>query len=339
MKLKLWLLCTLFIFAANSVLADDAGLRYITTRGTVKCGTESENKIFVHKDTDGKLNGFDVEICRMLSTAIFGKNDRITMVPLSANQVSKAIETNKIDVMIGGLPYSATTESGTRTCPVSVMYYDNQVFLARPLENAESMQSYKGARVCVVNESDDLSKLKTYNDQYQLDFNILPFPNLSKAKEAFFLKRCQLLTANSLLLKDIMLNSPAGTTGVEILPEVIVSRPVYIYTDKNNPTMRSIIKWVINASRLAEEYGINSDNIGLFSAAADTSTQNLLGLNKELWQKFGLEPTWLQTSVKESGNYGEIFENTLGSNSKYNFMRGKSNLITKGGWIITDPFL
>lgn len=340
MKLKLSVLCMISLLTATAANASpDAGLRYINTRGKLLCGTQTENKIFSYKDEDGKQQGFNVEICKMISTAIFGRSDRFAMVPLSDNQVSSALYSNKIDVMIGGMPYSADNEISSKAAPIGVLYYDNQIFAAHKKENATSMEDYKGARVCVVKESDDMSKLQTYNAKYQLDFNILPFANAVRAKEAFFLKRCQLLTGNSMLLKDMLINSPTGTSGVEILPEIIASRPVYLYSEKNNTTFRSQLKWALNAIKLAEELGLSSENIDLNLASQDIVVQNLLGTNDKLWKKFKLEPNWVQVFLRENGNYGEVFENSLGQKSRFNMPRKENNLGKNGGQITSDTFI
>ena len=340
MKLKLFLLLMTSAFVAGEALATaNAGLRYINTRAQVRCGTEQGTKAFAWKDEDGNWHGIDADICRMISTAVFGRNDRFVMVPLAGNQVSKALTSNKIDVMLGGLAYSANNEITTQAAPAAILYYDNQTFLAQGGIKATSMESFKGSRVCVVNDSDDLSKLKTYNNKYQLDFAILPFANLARAKEAFFLKRCTLLTGNSLLMKDILVNSPSGTSGVEMLPEIVTTRPVYIYTEKDNTTLRSVIRWIINAPLLAEDAEITSENIDMAMTTQDPSLSNLLGIDDRLWKKFGLNPAWVPMTIKESGNFGEMFERNIGSQSKFKLPRGENNLIKNQGHMIPDPFL
>lgn len=345
MKLKLCFCLALFsIFigvaeAATPRFSRNAGLRYINTRGKVYCGTETGNKILAYQDNKGNWQGMDVELCKLLSTAIFGRSDKFQMVPLASNQVSNALYTNKIDVMIGGLPYSATTEMSTRAAPVDVWYYDRQVFLAHAVKGATSMEAYKGKKVCVVNNTDDLAKLKVYNDRYQLDFSLLTFPTVRDAKNAFLLDRCQLFTGNSMILRDVVVNSPAGVSDVEMLPETVTVRPVYIYADKDNTTLKSIIKWAVNAVKQAEEIGLTSKNVDINLSSSDPSTRNLLGLDEKLWNRFKLSPTWLQTYLKESGNYGEIFENNLGENSQFKIKRNENKLVKDQGLMFSTPFI
>ncbi len=345
MKLKLWLCILISAFAAGSALAaatpmaENPGLHYINIRGKVRCGTPAGNKILAWRDEQGNWQGMDAEFCRMLSTAIFGRGDRIQMVPLEANEVSSALYGNKIDVMIGGLPFSATTEMTTRARPVDAWYYDRQVFLAHEIEGATSMEDYRGKKICVVNNSDDLAKLEVYNNRYQLEFPLLKFANFRLAREAFLLDRCQLLTGNSMILRDLMINTPAGVSDVVMLPETVTVRPVYVFVDKANTTLQSIVKWVMNAVKEAEENELTSKNVSIHLTSTDPSIRNLLGLDTKLWERFKLNPTWLQTYLKENGNYGEIFEKNLGEGSVFKIRRNENNLLKNKGLMFSVPFI
>ena len=135
------------------------------------------------------------------------------------------------------------------------------------------------------------------------------------------LHRCQLLTGNSMILRDVVVNSPAGVSDVEMLPETITVRPVYVFADKANGSLQSIVKWTMNALKEAEENELTSKNVDIHLSSKDPSIRNLLGLDQQLWQRFKLSPTWLQTYLKESGNYGEVFEKYLGEESVFKIKR------------------
>ena len=325
--------------AASNALAANAGLRYINARGIVRCGTEAGNQITAYKDENKQWQGIDVEFCKMLATAVFGRSDRFQMVPLHVNEVAKALATDKIDVMVGGLPYSAGNEIGTRAMPAAVWYYDRMVFAAKNAAEATSMEAFKGEKVCIVSGNDDLNRLGAYNNQYHLELSVLPFASTARAREAFLLSRCRLFAGNLVPLKDLIVNTPAGTSNVEILPEVVVTRPIYIYTERENTNLRSIVKWVVNASHAAEELGLNAESLKMNLASVDPSVRNLLGLNEKLWKKFRLEPKWLQIQLREGGNYGEIFERTLGEKSRFGIERNENKPRSAGGNFEAEPFL
>ncbi|MGN0913293.1 MAG: transporter substrate-binding domain-containing protein [Alphaproteobacteria bacterium] len=339
MKLKFSICCFLSLLAAQNALAADAGLRYITTRGIVRCGTDLSSDTYAKKDEDGIWSGIDVDFCKAFSLAVFGRSDRFEMVNVSSANADKALKTNKIDIMFGGMPYSASTDLSGKASPADVLYYDRQMFLAKKIDDADSMEAYKGSKVCTVTNSEDLSRLQEYSEKYKLDFNPLLFRSENKAREAFLLNRCQLLTGNAVYLKSILTKNYAGKDDVALLPETIAVNPVYAYVAKDNITLRIISKWIINSLKLAEEKEATSQNIKVFIGTKETSTRNLLGDNPELWQKFGLKPDWVRKAIAEIGNFGEIYEKNLGKDSELAMERKENQLMKNGGLIRPQPFL
>lgn len=142
-----------------------------------------------------------------------------------------------------------------------------------------------------------------------------------------------------MILRDIVIHSPAGVSDVEMLPETITVRPIYVYADKDNTMLKSIIKWTMNAVKQAEETGLTSKNVDIHVSSTDPSTRNLLGLDEQLWKRFKLAPTWLQTYLKESGNYGEVFEKELGEGSQFKIKRNENNLLKNKGLMFSVPFI
>ena len=104
MKLKFALCCLFFVSAVSEAAAADAGLRYIQTRGVVRCGTDLSAKTYAYKDTDGYWRGIDADLCRTLAAAVLGDKERIEMVNVTTNMVTNSLPNNKMDVMHGGAP-------------------------------------------------------------------------------------------------------------------------------------------------------------------------------------------------------------------------------------------
>lgn len=306
----------------------------------MRCGTDLSAKTYAYKDADGYWRGIDADLCRTLAAAVLGDKERIEMVNVTTNMVSKYLTTNKIDVMLGGAPYSAGMEISSQATPIDVIYYDKQMFLARNADKAGSMEDYRGQKVCVVNNSEDQYNLEEYNARYNLDLKPLPFASSQRAKEAFLLNRCTLLTGNALYLTNTLKSAGIKDENTMVLPEVISVKPVYAFASKNNNALRISAKWILNALKLAEDIGINSSNIDIFIGVEDTSTKNLLGVNDALWNRFKVrDPQWVRKALKEIGNYGEIYEKNLGRESEFKLEREQNRLLKDGGLIIPQPFL
>ena len=338
MKQNFWFLCLLSCFLATNSWAADAGLRFIKTRGEVLCGTDLSAKTFAYQDEAGFWRGIDADLCRVFSAAIFGRTDRFKLVDVKAEQANAAIANNKIDIMLGNAPATASKDISGRTTQAAVVYYIRQMILAHKNEAATSMEDFKGKKICVITGTDDYYNLQDFSDKYKLDLRPLFFRDTASAKEAFLLKRCDLYTGNELYLQSIINNMSDTSVEIEILPEVIAEKPVFAQVLKDNQKLRTSIKWILNALALAEKKGINSKNIDIFIGLKDGSVKNLLGVNPDLWDKFELNPTWVRTVINELGNYGEIYEKNLGSLSEFNIERGKNNLIENGGLINTQSF-
>ncbi len=340
MKLKTLIWSSLLLLAATEVFAADAGLRYIGSRGLIRCGTDLSTRSYAYKDEEKVWRGIDADLCRVFSMAIFGNSGSFEMIDVQANEISKALSSNKIDIMFGNNAMNASYEINSKANAVDIIYYDKQVFLAKPLEEeATSMAAYKGSNVCAVKNSEDLNNIYEYNRKFEAEFKPLSFINAAKAKEAFFLNRCPLLTANEIYLKGLAQSVVTKDKSMEILPEIVAYRPIYAYVNKENITLRIVSKWILNALLLAEAQNITSKNVDVFIGLTDNSTRNLLGAEKKLWLDFGLKPDWVQKAVRELGNYGEIYERNLGKDSDNKIERDKNNLIENGGLMKYQPFI
>src|SRR5438270_9266462 len=54
--------------------------------GALSCGVPTGIPGFAQPDNQGKYTGFDVDICRAISAAVFGDPDKVKYVPLTAQQ-------------------------------------------------------------------------------------------------------------------------------------------------------------------------------------------------------------------------------------------------------------
>ena len=343
MKLKnfafLAVAAVLALMTTESAAKDGDGLKYISTRGEIRCGTDLSTRTYAHKDEYGEWKGFDADICRLFSLAIFGDSSHFKLVHVSAPEISQALADNKIDVMLGNTALSAAYEMKSKANAAEILYYDRQMFLAEAKPGAKSMEAYRGSKVCAVGNSEAANNIRNYSRKYELDLKILPFRSAAEAKAGFYLKRCQLLTGNETYLRGLAKTVKTSNSRSVVLPEVIARRPVYAYVSRDNNQLRLIAKWILNAPRIAEEEGMNAQNIKIFIGNTDNSIRNLLGDSPDLWQAFGLRPDWVKKAISELGNYGEIYERNLGKDSPLKIDRDQNNLIKNDGLIQALPFL
>lgn len=306
----------------------------IVSRKVLRCGSDLSVQSYARKD-DGEWKGFDADFCRVMAQAILGDSQKIEIVNVSTNDVARALDSGTIDIMLSGSPSSAFLETSGEALSAGTLYYDYQMLLARQ-EDANDLEGYQGKKLCISADSEFFKNFDEYNNKYNMGITYLTFADFNEAKRAFLLKRCQLLTAGSLLLQGVSQN---GIKNTKILPNKVAVYPVYAYVQKNNNELRLATKWVLNALYLAEEYGINAKNIKFYAFNDNMELKNLMGEDEKLWSGLKVRPTWLKDVVGVYGNYADIYERNFGKDAEYNLERFEGNLLKNGGTVYPVPFM
>ncbi len=83
-------------------------------------------------------------------------------------------------------------------------------------------------------------------------------------------------------------------------------------------------------------------SLGLRDEAIYGSEQVFLrlreGNGETLQVKMGLANDWVVGVIKQVGNYGEIFERSLGPDTPFDMARGPNELWTNGGLMYAPPY-
>lgn len=337
MKLKFLFLGLFIATFAFEAISADFGTSAIKRRQHIACGINSEYKSLAYKQ-NGRWQGFDADICRAIAAAFLDDAEKFKLVAVKKEDIGKALNSGKIDVILGHSSLSSTDEAELYVTPIDTLYFDRQIFASRQEKDASSMRDFAGAKVCVLRNSSALTSLSEYNQKYALGFKILQLPSLASAKEAFYLKRCDLITGSEIFIKNIVAELRSGEPA-QILPEEISYQPIKAYTAGSSPTLNIAMRWIINALKLAYASDITSQNISTFNATKSPSLQNLLGLTPKAWQKLNLEPEWVKDYIPIYGNYQQILDRNIGKDSALQLNMKQNDLIEKGGFLSSQPFI
>ena len=292
-------------------------------------------KSYAYKE-DGVWHGIDADLCRVVAQALLGDNKKIQMVNVSQKNMSRALDENRIDVMLSGGAYSAKTETSRQALSAGFLYYDHQMLMVHK-NDSENLKDYKGKKICISTDSDYFKNFDDYNFANDLGIRYLTFNTLKEAKEAFLLNRCQMLTASGLVLNGIIeerINSNA-----KVLPQQIALHPVYAYVQRDNNELRLALKWIFNALFLAEQYDINAQNLSFFASNDNPEIRNLLGDDTQLWTDLKAKPQWVREVISLLGSYKDIYDKNLGADSGYHLDRKEGRLVKDGGTIYPLPFI
>lgn len=320
---------------APQVQQQRSPIEQIVWNNKVRCGSDMSIKSYAYKE-DGVWNGIDADLCRVIAQALLGDNKKIQMVNVSPKNMQRALDENRIDVMLSGGAYSAKTEISRQALSAGFLYYDHQMLMAHK-DAPEDLNEYKGKKICISTDSDYYKNFDDYNWDNNLGMRYLTFSTLKEAKEAFLLNRCQMMTASGLMLHGILRDLPG--TNAKILPQQIALHPVYAYVQRDNAELRLALKWVFNALFVAEKYDINVQNLNFYSSNDNPEIRNLLGDDEQLWLDLKVKPHWVKEVISLFGNYRDIYDKDLGKDSDYNLKRSEGKLVKDGGTIYPLPFM
>lgn len=333
---------SLFVFALfclGSVRPACAGpvLSRIKQTGVVRCGARTTADAYAYRK-ENEWYGIDVEICRLVASALLGRPEAVQIVPVNQEEGFRLLENGQIDILNAATPWTIGNELNNNVSFPAVFYYSALAFIGHYKPEATSMKSYQGAKVCVEGTPFLVQEIEAYNKRHGLDLRIMKLPSLSRAKELLYLKRCDLVFARlETLHSDYFKKSPADVDLV-VLPEIVRTYPTGPYIRDDDKELFKVVRWLIHGVIKAEEKGVSSQNIEDFQNTEDPEIQNLLSQDKPSADKMGLDNGWLYRAIAEQGNYGEIIQRGLGDKSVLQLNRAANKLIKDGGLVQIQDF-
>lgn len=297
-------------------------LAAIKRRGRLNCGVNQGLVGFAYTDNRGEWRGFDVDFCRALAAAVLGDGDAVRFVPLTADNRFDALSDDRIDVLWRNTSWTMERDTGGRFAFGGVNYYDGQGFLVRRSLNLNSAAELNGARVCVQSGSTSALNADDYFRSRGIAYRAVVLATEEAARQAYGREDCDALSA------DISALAAARTTLADpqqhaLLPDVISKEPLGPVTRRGDEQWTAVVRWTLNALILAEEYGVTQANVDeLSEGARDPRVRRLLGTEGAFGARMGLAETWAADAVGAVGNYSEVFERNLGSQSPLDLARG-----------------
>ena len=135
--------------------------------------------------------------------------------------------------------------------------------------------------------------------------------------DAFFTGRCDVLTEDASTLASRISIRPDGDDYV-ILPQTISKEPLAPGVRDYDSEWKDVVNWVVQGLIAAEEMGITQANVASLAANPPSyAVARFLGVPYEGGEVYALgfdriDPQFIQRAIAAVGNYGEIYERTVG---------------------------
>lgn len=306
-------------------------------RGHLVCGVSEGTAGFSAADGRGTWSGLDVEFCAALAAAAFGNKDAVKFRPLSAADRFRALGAGEVDVLARSTTWTLTRETELGLRFAGVLFYDGQGFLVRRAHALNSVFELSGASICALAGTPADKGLTDYFRVHQMRFQLVSAARWEDLTKAYASDACTLISSDITVLAQERERLPNPGDHM-LLPEVILKEPMGPAVRQGDEQWFSIVRWTLMALIDAEELGVTSGNVDELRGAPFGGVRQFLGLDTDLGQGMGLAPDWTYQVIKQVGNYGEIFERTVGSKSPLRLERGFNDLWTRGGLMYSAPF-
>ncbi|HSR11062.1 MAG TPA: transporter substrate-binding domain-containing protein, partial [Thermodesulfobacteriota bacterium] len=121
----------------------------VRSKGILHCGVTESMAGYAFKDGQGRWQGFMVDFCRAVSTAVLGDGERVTFTPLTASARFPALLAGKIDLLAHNTTLTFEREAALGIEFPGIYLYDGQGFLVARNSRFRKVAELKGATVCV----------------------------------------------------------------------------------------------------------------------------------------------------------------------------------------------
>jgi general L-amino acid transport system substrate-binding protein len=311
-------------------------LKAVKERGTLNCGVSQGLLGFSSMDDKNAWTGFDVDICRAVAAAIFGDPAKVTFMPLDAAARFTALQSNQIDVLSRNSTWTMSRESSLGLLFAGVAYYDGQGFLLRRDAGIDTALQLGGRTVCAQTGTTSELNLSDYFRATNMPLKVLAFGTAEESLKAYDDRKCDVLTSDVSQLYAERLKLAAPDSHM-ILPEVISKEPLGPAVRQGDDQWFNLVKWTLYSLINAEELGVKSAAIEDALKSPNPKIRRLVGTEGEFGQQLGLANDWAARAVGAVGNYGEIYERNVGTQSRLSIPRGVNALWTQGGIQYAPP--
>ena len=306
----------------------------IKARGVLICGVSQASPGSALPDSHGRMVGFHADICRAYAAAIFNDPEKVRYVPLSDVARFTAAQSGEIDVWESSTALTLVRDSTLGlTMPVVTMY-TGQGFLVNKKLHAKSLADLNGATICASQGSEVERNVNDYTARSGMHMTTIAFEGQSEVLSAFFSGRCDAISNDMLSLASNRVSAP-HPDDFELMPELISKEPHGPVVRSDDVQWATLVKWVVFALIQAEEFDLTKDNVQkAYETTTDPRLLRFFGKAGNAGAGFGLRNSWAYDVVRAVGNYGEIYENNLGSKG-LKLDRGVNRLWTKGGVMVS----
>ena len=294
----------------------------VQARGELRCIVSTGLPGFAYTDAAGVYQGFDADFCRATAAAVLGDASKVKFVPATGKTRFTILNSGEGDVLWRNTTWTFVRDVDVKLTFVGVNYYDGQGFMAPKSLGVKSAKDLGGATVCIQTGTTTELNLADFFRTNKISYEPVPIETNDESRTNYLAGRCDVYTTDASGLAASRATFPNPKDHV-ILPEIISKEPLGPVVRHGDDQWGDVIRWVLNATRGAEELGVTQANVAEMAKGTNNPEINrMLGTEGDLGAMLGLQKDWGQKVIGAVGNYSEIFERHIGKDTDIGLDRG-----------------
>ena len=343
LKRSLLLVILLLAMSGAAVMAQDTVTvgpitQAVMDRGELICGVNNALPGFGYPDDAGVIQGFDADVCRAVAAAILGDSTKVNFRPVVAADRPTVLQSGEVDMLSRNTTWtlSRDTDWGVTFGPTT--FYDGQGVMVMADSGITSLEDLAGGIICTNAGTTTELNITDAMQSRGIDFQLQTFQDFNAVMATFTQGGCDAVTTDKSGLVS-QKASAADPGSLKILDITLSKEPLGPLSPQSDPQFADIVRWTVFGLIQAEEFGITSENVDTFLDSENPSIQRFLGIgDNAAGSHLGIANDFMVTVIKQVGNYGEIYDRTLGPETIFGLERGVNALWTDGGLLYSPPF-
>ncbi len=228
--------------ASGTSFPEGSTMAKLAAAGTVRVGTKFDQPLFGLKGLDGKPQGFDVEIAKIIAAKMGIPADKITYTETPSKIREDVLANNQVDMVVA--TYTINDARKQKVSFAGPYYIAGQDLMVKTDNTAitgpESLKA-ANARVCSVSGSTPAKEITKYVDQA----NIVLFDVYSKCADALRNGQVEAVTTDNVILSGLVSTSQGA---FKLVNKPFTKEPYGIGISKGNTAFCQFIDDTLKAA-------------------------------------------------------------------------------------------
>lgn len=320
--------------AAGGLHADT--LEDVRQRGAVRCAVDGTSG-FGGLDGAGRPAGIDVAYCRAVAAAVLGHADAVQIERINTANKFRALAEREVDIVFGMATWTLARDTAMGVRFVAPTFYDGQAVMTWADSPVRRLADAAGKRVCVQGGTTSAANLADVSRSRGLGLVQVESLSSEDRLQRFLRRDCELISGDRAELAALRATRTPDPARWRILDDTLSREPLGPYVRAGDERWFGIVRWVINATLIAELHGVDAQSVERLAPAANAELEVLAGSRPGAGEALGLADGWAREVIRQVGNYAEIFEHNVGQGSPLGLARGANALWRDGGLFFPPP--